>query len=451
MIHPSEAHGKFRKWRVRLGILLGAIFLVLPWVRLNGHQAFLLDIPGRKFSIFGLLFWSHDGPLLLFVAGAFILAITLLTSVFGRVWCGWACPQTVFVDLVYRQIERWIEGDAVTRRRNVGAPFTLERFLRKTTKWFCFVVMGMVISHSLLGYFVGTDHLFTLMTSSPVENPISFLVMLTVLGFTVFNFGWFRERFCTQVCPYGRLQTVLLDEKSWVVAYDAKRGENRKGSVAGAPYGDCISCGKCVAVCPTGIDIREGLQLECIGCTACMDACDSVMRKIGKPEGLIRYSTQGAGSMRPTLRASIFRIRPMIYFGVLIGLSLGLFMVLRGREAIDFVMIRAVGSPFEEIRRDGEAGAVLNRFNIDLHNLTFNERSIELVPAGDSGAVKVVSNELPLTLAGGEQRRVSVFLQFPKSRLAFGKGHTTLQLKSRDHLTGVEIIRNEEVSLVGPY
>lgn len=440
MIHPSEAYGRFRRARVKLGLVLGAIFLVLPWFRINGHQAFLLDIPGRKFSIFGLLFWSHDVPLLLFVAGAFILAITLITSIFGRVWCGWACPQTVFVDLVFRQIEKWIEGDAVTRRRRDAAPPSFDRTTLKAVKWFCFGVTGAVISHSFLAYFVGTDQLLRLVTSSPSENPITFIVMFTVLGFTVFNFGWFRERFCTQVCPYGRLQTVLLDEKSWVVAYDVKRG-----------VGDCISCNKCVAVCPTGIDIREGLQLECIGCTACMDACDSVMRKIKRPEGLIRYSTQGAGSARPTFFASVFRVRPMVYLAVLVGLFVGLAVVLHRREAVDFVMIRAVGSPFEEIRREGEPSAVLNRFNIDLHNLTFSGRSVELAPADTNDGVAVVSNELPLTLAAGEQRRVSLFLEFKKTRLTTGKARVLLQLKIRDLLTGVETIRDEEVSLVGPY
>lgn len=451
MIFPSEVRGKYRIRRQWVGFLLGIFFLVLPWLSIGGHQAFLFDIPGRRFSIFGFLFWAHDVPLLLFVAGGFILAVALVTAVFGRVWCGWACPQTIFVDLVFRKIERVIEGDAVTLRRQANEPLNFERFLLKAGKWAAFTAVGSVISHSLLAYFIGTSRLMEMMASSPVDHPVPFFLMAGILGFILFNFGWLRERFCTQICPYGRFQTVLLDDKSWVVAYDARRGENRKGSPAGAPYGDCVACGKCVAVCPTGIDIRNGLQLECISCTACMDACDSVMKKIGKPEGLIRYDSQPSSGKPLVLSRSIFRPRPMLYLSIFLGLFFVFLWVLHRREAIDVVVIRAVGVPYEEIKSENRSSEVTNHFNIDFHNLTFEKWSVELLALDESNEVRVVSNELPSTLGSGERRRLSVFLRFPKTRLSEGKAVLKLRVRSRNYLTGKIAFHDEEVNLVGPY
>lgn len=452
MIHPTEVRGKFRKWRKRLGALLGLFFLVLPWIRVNGNQAFLFDIPGRKFSIFGFLFWGHDVPLLLFAAGGFILGVTLITSVFGRVWCGWACPQTIFIDFVFREIEKWIEGDAVSRRRLDLEPLTFDGFLKKSIKWTAFGVVASVISHSLLAYFVGTERLFSMVTDSPVHHPVTFILMIGILGFVLFNFGWFRERFCTHVCPYGRFQTVLLDEKSWTVAYDSRRGEKRKGSVrTGEPNGDCIDCGKCIAVCPTGIDIRNGLQLECISCTACMDACDSVMQKLRRPEGLIRYEPSLPSNLYHRMGVSLFRTRPLIYLSALLALGFSLFLVLQRREPLDFVVIRAVGSPYEVIRNDGEFSEIVNHFNIDLHNLTFDAREIQIELLDPVKGTRFITSEFPSVIQGGEQRRLSAFLEFPKNILEYGKANVKLRLKSQDRKTGLFSVHDEEVRVVGPY
>lgn len=434
-IHPSEVRGKLRTWRTRVALAFSAIFLVLPWLRIGGRSVFLFDIPGRKFSLLGHLFGATDVPLILFFVGGFILAIVLLTAIFGRVWCGWACPQTVFIDLVFRRIETWIEGDAVTRRRRDLGPLDFDGVFRKSTKWALFVAAGAVISHSVLAYFVGTERLFAMMRGNPSENPETFVVMVGVLAITVFNFGFFRERFCTHVCPYGRLQTVLLDDRSAVVAYDSKRP-------------DCIDCRKCVTVCPTGIDIRKGLQLECIACTACIDACDPVMKKIGKPLGLIRYATPGSAGEAFSPRRSAIRARPIAYALALIGVFSGFVFVVAGRAAVDVAVLRAIGAPYESIVREGEPELVQNHFYLDLHNQTFEPRRIEFSAVGSGGAVTFVSAESPVLLEAGERRRISGFLRFPKSILVAGSGRIGL----RSAVDGVRPeVTEREVGIVGPY
>jgi cytochrome c oxidase accessory protein FixG len=456
-IHPTEVTGKFRTRRTYVSTLLLIFFLVLPWVRIGGQPALLLNVAERKFSIFGFLFWGHDVPLLLFIAGIFIFTIMFLTAVFGRAWCGWACPQTVFIDRVFRRIETWIEGDPVKRRAFDSSPWTFQKFEKKALKWTLFFIAATVVSHSFLAYFVGTDRLAEMVTTAPNENPASFSVMLAFLGITLFDFGWFRERFCTHVCPYGRLQTVLLDDESWVVAYDVKRGEPRRGLAGPMPTGDCISCNKCVSVCPTGIDIRSGLQLECIACTACMDACDSVMRKIHRPEGLIGYRTVKSDGEVDTpsqkrLKNSILRVRPILYFTVLVCLAVGLGLVLRSRDPVSFTAIRAPGEPYTLMNNESDdADGVVNRFNFDFHNLTFQSRSIRVSTSDADSGVEIISPALPLQLQPGEQRRIGVFLRFKRSALSSGHKKLGIDVRSTGTKGQDDVLQLEEVNLVGPY
>lgn len=437
--HPSEVSGKLRTWRTRVGLVLGAIFLVLPWVRISGRPLFLFDIPGRRFSVFGQLFWAQDLPLLLYLAGGFILFVLFMTAIFGRVWCGWACPQTVFIDLVFRRIEGWIEGDSVTRRRRDAEPLDFDRVMRKGMKWALFVFASGVISHSVLAYFTGTERLGLMIAAGPSENPEAFGAMILILGVTLFNFGWFRERFCSEVCPYGRLQTVLLDEKSWVVAYDSKRP-------------DCIDCRKCVTVCPAGIDIRKGLQLECIGCTACIDACDPVMAKIGKPPGLIRYSSvsESGSSARPSLRKSVFRARPVAYGLALLAVFAGLSGVLATRERVDIALARATGNPYEVVDPGMPTELVVNRYSVDFHNRTFESCEVLLSGTGANG-VEVISSELPFRISSGDRKRIGVFVRFPANRLRAGALKTALRATMSYGDGSQAESRELEVSLVGPY
>lgn len=297
-LYPADVRGFFRRKRTQVQAILVIIFLVLPWVRINGQQALLLDIAQRRFEIFGLSLRAHNAPLLFFVFAAGAFGLFFVTAVWGRVWCGWACPQTVFIDGVFRKIERWVEGSALERRKLDAAPLSLQKFLKKFGKWSLYIFATLILTHSFLAYFVGTGPLAEMIRKNPSENWGSFLFMVFSSAVILFDFAWFREQFCTIVCPYGRFQSVLMDRGSMIVAYDVDRGEPRATPQAKAlskahnsNLGDCVNCYRCVQVCPTGIDIRRGLQMECIACTACIDACDEVMTKVKKPTGLIRYDS----------------------------------------------------------------------------------------------------------------------------------------------------------------
>jgi cytochrome c oxidase accessory protein FixG len=246
-VYPADSKGRFRTARSAVQVILLLVFLVLPWIRIGGHQAILLDIARRRFAIFGLSFWAHDAPMLFFVFGGAALTLAFVTAVWGRVWCGWACPQTVFIDGVFRRIERWIEGDHVVRRALDAQPWDTDKFFKKAVKWSLFSAVSLLLTHSFLAYFVGTDALEVMIRRPPAEHPASFAFMAAATAVILFDFGWFREQFCTVVCPYGRFQSILMDDRSLAVAYNVSRDA------------DCVKCFRCVRVCPTGIDIRHGL------------------------------------------------------------------------------------------------------------------------------------------------------------------------------------------------
>ena len=297
-LHPADVQGFFRTWRTRVQAVLLLFFLFLPWVEIQGRHALLLDLAQRRFEIFGLSLRAHNAPLLFLVFAAAAFGLFFTTAIYGRIWCGWACPQTVFIDGVFRRIEKWVEGSALERRKMDKEPFTLKKLSKRSLKWTLYLAATLVITHSFLAYFVGTDKIAEMIQKPPAENWGSFLFMLVSTAIILFDFAWFREQFCTLVCPYGRFQSVLMDKASMIVAYDTSRGEPRATPQAkiiaknhNTQVGDCVNCYRCVQVCPTGIDIRRGVQMECIACTACIDACDDVMTKIKKPTGLIRYDS----------------------------------------------------------------------------------------------------------------------------------------------------------------
>ena len=274
-IYPAQVRGFFRKWRTVTQIILIAIFLLLPWIKIGGQQAVLLDLPGRKFALFGVTFWAHDAPMIFFVLAILTMSLALMTALWGRVWCGWACPQTVFIDGVFRRIEELIEGNHIERRKLDDAPMDAKKFFKRSLKWILFTAVTLVITHSFLAYFVGADRLVEMVQHKPAENWTNFLIILVTSGIILFDFAWFREQFCIIACPYGRFQSVLMGPRSKNVVYDYNRGEPRKGKAPKGEEADCVNCYRCVQVCPTGVDIRRGTQMECIACTACIDACDS--------------------------------------------------------------------------------------------------------------------------------------------------------------------------------
>jgi cytochrome c oxidase accessory protein FixG len=358
-VYPADVKGKYRSRKNILYVILLAIFLSLPWIRIAGEPAVLFDLATRKFAIFGLLFWAHDAPMLFLVFGSVVMTIFFLTAVWGRFWCGWACPQTVFIDAVFRRIERIIEGDSVARKRRDSQGWNSDRIIRKSVKWALYSGASLILTHSFIAYFVGTERLAEMMKSTPSENWGTFLFMAASTAIILFNFGWFREQFCLVLCPYGRLQGVLMDPRTLLVGYDQTRGEPRRTSGS-----DCIDCKKCVQVCPTGIDIRNGTQFECIACAACVDACDSVMSKLKKPLGLVGYRTESGE------KATAFRTRPLLYLGILTFLVSTLIFTVVTRKPVNITLIRNATLPYEIIPEDPE-GRVRNTFHVDLHNQGF--------------------------------------------------------------------------------
>ncbi len=460
-LYASDVHGVWKRRRSWLGLGLIIVFLILPWVRLGGHQAILLDIPNRRFALLGLTFWAHDAPLLFFVLGAAAIFIAFITAVWGRVWCGWACPQTVFIEHVFRRVERWIEGDALARRKLDQGRLNAEKFWKKTVKWGIFTLLSLVLSHSFLAYFVGSDVLGKMIESSPFQNPVVFLVMASVTGAILFDLGWFREQFCTVVCPYGRFQSVLMDDQSSLVAYDARRGEPRRGvALENVPSGDCVNCYRCVQVCPTGVDIRRGAQqLECIACTACIDACNDVMMRLKKPLHLIRYASQammerGAQSFVPGFK----RTRVWVYLFLWITCLGGLAWTASHRLPIELSLIRAVDAPYQEIPSEKflEKSEILNHFKADLRNQTFEEQEIVflLSPEIKAQGVSLVVSNHKNTLAPGESERADVFVQFPKKILQNGRGMVPIQIQAKSVKATQDlprILHMQEAHLVGPY
>ena len=294
-LHPADVEGRFTSWRRFSAWMLIGVYLLLPWIPVNGYPAVFLDVAERRFHLFGFTLAAQETWLLFFGVSGLGFALFFLTALFGRLWCGWACPQTVFLDHVYRRIERWIDGDAPARRALRTAPMSANKFFHRVAKHTLYVVASLAITHLFLAYFVSLPQLWLYMNEAPGEHWTSFVFVFVAAGILYFNFAWFREQLCIVICPYGRLQSALTDDHTMVIGYDEKRGEPR-GKLGIPDAGACIDCNRCVQVCPTGIDIRHGLQLECIGCAACIDACDDVMIKVKRPTGLIRYdSLSGLG------------------------------------------------------------------------------------------------------------------------------------------------------------
>ncbi len=353
-LHPADTGGAFTRGRRASGLFLIAFYLSLPWIRVGGYPAVFLDVANRRFHLFGMTLAAQDAWLLFFLITGLGFLLFFVTALVGRVWCGWACPQTVFLDHVYRRIERWIDGDAVRRRALDSAPWGPGKAARRLLKHALYLAVSAVITHLFLAYFVSIPELWAMMRESPLSNWSAFAFIAVATGALYFNFAWFREQLCIIICPYGRLQSALQDDNSLIIGYDARRGEPRM-SVAEARQradaahpqapgpGDCVACSRCVAVCPTGIDIRNGVQIECIGCAACIDACDEVMERLHRPLGLIRYDSQNGFAGRAT---RWLRPRTAVYSILLLvgaGVAAWAFSTLR---PANFGVTRMIGAPY---------------------------------------------------------------------------------------------------------
>lgn len=368
-LHPADVSGFFTRWRRVFALGLIGIYLLLPWIPVNGHPAVFLDVLNGRFHLFGLSLAAQDLWMAFFGITGLGFSLFFVTALFGRIWCGWACPQTVFLEHVYRRIERWIEGDAVKRRKLDAQVWDREKLIKRVSKHALFILISLGITHLFLAYFISIPELYQWMTHSPGEHWGAFVFVFVAGAILYFNFAWFREQLCLVICPYGRLQSALIDDDSVVIGYDAHRGEPRGpakrglANEASPKVGDCIDCFRCVQVCPTGIDIRQGLQMECIGCANCIDACDAIMRKLGRPEGLVRYDSLNglAGLKKRLLRPRIF-----LYLALMLAGITAFTLSARQLHSANMNVVRMTGAPYfitEHAIRNQYMVRIINKSN----------------------------------------------------------------------------------------
>lgn len=417
-LRPKLSEGSFWHKRRAVAYALMFLFFVIPYLRMNGHPVILLDLPKREFHLFGATFLPTDTLLFMLLFVSIGIGIFLLTALFGRVWCGWGCPQTVYMEFLFRPLERLIEGGrtgtlALDRQTGLKP--------RRLLKYGVFLLLSLFLAHTFLAYFVGIERLVQWVRLSPVEHPTAFFVMAATTAAIMFDFTYFREQTCLVACPYGRLQSVLLDRKSLIVGYDYGRGEPRtKGAKHTEGAGDCIDCGACVQTCPTGIDIRDGLQMECIHCTQCADACDEIMDRVGRPRGLVRYTSRDELEGKPK---RFLRPRVVLY-PLALTIAVGAFLFfLTTKEDTDVTILRGIGAPYS-FEPDGR---VVNQVRIRVTNRADSPREYQIELAGADGA-QVIAPENPLRVAPGELRTTSLFIVGPRSLFHDGKRAISVQL-----------------------
>ncbi|HSQ28490.1 MAG TPA: cytochrome c oxidase accessory protein CcoG [Gemmatimonadaceae bacterium] len=417
-LRPKLSPGKFFRRRRVVAYVLMVVFFIIPYLRMGGKPIILLDLPRREFTFFGTTFLPTDTLLLMLLMASLLIAIFLATALFGRVWCGWACPQTVYMEFLFRPIERWLEGGRSGSMQLDKQHMRGQLHARRLAKYAVYVTLALFLAHTFLAYFVGVDQLAVWVRRSPVQHPTSFVIMAMVTAAIMFDFTFFREQTCLVACPYGRFQSVLLDRQSLIVAYDTKRGEPRaKGKTRPATAGDCIDCGACTITCPTGIDIRDGLQMECIHCTQCADACDEIMARIGKPPGLIRYSSSAALAGEP-----VHRLRPrVVLYPLALVLSLGGFVYTLGTKApADVTVLRGMGEPYV-VEADGR---VANQVRVKITNRSHSDRSYS-VSLDSVERAQVIAPALPLAVASGATETASLFILLPTSAFHDGERHVS--------------------------
>ncbi len=375
-IIPARVRGVWKNRRTGFQIFLLAIFVLTPWLRWGGSPLVLFDIFNRQFVLFGHVFAAHDAPLMFFVLGILAFGLIIATAAWGRVWCGWSCPQTVFIEQVFRRIETWVVGNRASQLAVRKNPWLFKNIVRTSVKWFLFVVVSAFLAHTFIAYFVSWENLLVMMQKPPTQSWTVFLFVLFFTGLILFDFAWFREQFCIIMCPYGRFQSVLMDQNSVTVTYDYLRGEPRgKGLQKKDGQGDCIDCYKCVSVCPTGIDIRRGTQLECIACTACIDACDEVMEKVNRPKGLIRYAA--LADLEKAGR-KVWRPRLIGYLLVMTLLVGGLVFSLIHHETLFVAVLRQNQRPYVVINE-----GLMNNFKMHIKNPTYETVTYEVTLDSD--------------------------------------------------------------------
>jgi len=399
-LFPKMPKGKLYNIRSVIAWSLLAFFYLAPFLRFRGEPLIFLNFLERKFVLFGNTFYPQDFYLLVLAIIALVVFIVLFTVIYGRIFCGWVCPQTVFLEFLYRPIEYLIDGDSSEQQKLANQEMDATKVFKRLLKHGIYLIISFFTILTFMAYVIGTGEVGQMLKGWPIEGFGILMGVLTFTGVHYFVFAWFREQVCTMVCPYGRLQGVMLDVNTILVAYDYKRGEPRgKGE-----KGDCINCRKCVAVCPTGIDIRNGTQLECINCTACIDACNSVMSVINKPSGLIRFASEKSISEGQKVK---FNARVIAYSAVLFSLLILITYLVTVRGSFETHIIRAQGTMFQEYGSDRYS----NLYNLELVNKTNSEVKIALKLLSPEGEVIVMGDSLKAGKGEVAQRNLLIVLK----------------------------------------
>lgn len=443
-IFPRKPKGKYTNYRNYTSYALLALFFGLPFIKINNNPFFLFNVIDRKFFIIGQPFYLQDFFILALGAVTSVIFVMLFTVVFGRIFCGWLCPQTLFMEMVFRKIEYWIEGDRNKQMKLDRQEWDAEKIRKRVTKWSVFILISLIISTFMFMYIVGYEQVFQIMIDGPSEHPLKFITMIFFTMTFYFVFAWLREQVCTLVCPYGRLQGVLIDKQTINVYYDFKRGEGRSKwrnneDRKAAGKGDCIDCNQCVVVCPTGIDIRNGQQLECVNCTACIDACDEIMDKVGLPKGLIRYATESEIENREKFKFTSRMKATTVILALLIGF-LGFLMYDRGSMEAKF--IKPAGSTF--FIKDGK---ITNTFIYTLLNKSNEKKVLTIKVVTPENAEITYFGSEKIILKGDQILKGNINISFPEDKIKFSKQNMVIGVFDEEG----KLLDSFETTFEGPF
>jgi cytochrome c oxidase accessory protein FixG len=446
-VFPKKPSGTFYKYRKLVSYFLLAILLLSPFIKINGNQFLMFNVLERRFNIFGFPFWPQDFHLFVISMLIGVIFITLFTVAFGRIFCGWICPQTIFMEMVFRRIEYWIEGDRGKQMRLAKQPWNADKIKKKVLKTIIFVIISFIIANVFLAYLISSDKLMQYIIDGPSDH-LSTLISLTIFtAVFYFVFAWFREQVCVIACPYGRLQGVLLDTKSIVVAYDHKRGEAENGRKkfrknedrVALGHGDCIDCMQCVNVCPTGIDIRNGTQLECVNCTACIDECDHIMESINLPKGLIRYASEENIEKKTPFILTPRMKGYIAVLAIMTGLLIGMLFL---RNDVEANVLRLPGQLYEH----KDNNIISNVFTYKLVNKTSNDiEDVTLKLMSHKGALKLVATHDDFVVPSQGIAKGTLFVEINNSALSGDRNKIKIGVYQGDKL-----IETTTANFLGP-